>query len=45
MEYRSTLIEKLVQIAVFSHKDETRKGDGTTYITHPIMVALKNFCS
>jgi (p)ppGpp synthase/HD superfamily hydrolase len=36
-----TLIEKATRIAVFAHKDQTRKGDGTSYIVHPFMVALK----
>ena len=36
-----TLLERAVRIAVEAHKDQTRKGDGLPYITHPFMVALK----
>lgn len=36
-----TLIEKAIRIAAGAHFDQTRKGDGMIYITHPIAVALK----
>jgi len=36
-----TLLERAVRIAVKAHKDQTRKGDGLPYITHPFMVALR----
>jgi len=34
-------IEKALRIAVEAHKDQTRKGDGSPYINHPLMVAFK----
>lgn len=34
-------IEKALRIAVEAHKDQTRKGDGSPYIVHPLMVAFK----
>lgn len=38
---KENIIEKATQIAVEAHKNQTRKADGSPYIVHPIMVALK----
>ncbi len=38
---KENLIEKATQIAVEAHKNQTRKADGSPYIVHPFMVALK----
>jgi len=37
----NNLVEKALRIALLAHKNQVRKGDGTPYIVHPIMVALK----
>ncbi len=34
-------IDKALRIAVEAHKGQIRKGDGSPYITHPLMVAFK----
>lgn len=35
------LIEKAARIAVIAHDKQTRKSDGSPYIVHPFMTALK----
>ena len=35
------IIEKAAQVAAQAHKEQQRKHDGSPYIAHPIMVAMK----
>ena len=38
---KKNLIEKATKIALLAHDGQTRKGDGSPYIIHPLMVAMK----
>ena len=41
MENKNNIIERAARISVLVHKDQVRKGDGSPYLAHPFMVALK----
>jgi len=42
MKYMNTnLIQKALSIALSAHANQARKADGSPYIIHPIMVAMK----
>jgi (p)ppGpp synthase/HD superfamily hydrolase len=38
---KNNIIEKAARISVLAHENQTRKGDGSPYLVHPFMVALK----
>jgi (p)ppGpp synthase/HD superfamily hydrolase len=36
-----SVVERAAKIALLAHNGQTRKGDGSPYIIHPLMVAMK----
>ena len=40
MNLNGSLVDKAITIASIAHLDQTRKADGTPYISHPMRVAM-----
>nr|HPM28652.1 HD domain-containing protein [Candidatus Portnoybacteria bacterium] len=41
MKLELSLIEKAIRIIVTAHANQKRKNDGSPYVVHPLMVAIK----